>query len=265
MFFVLSKTLGLLSVPSNILILLGLVGAVLLLTRFARAGRRLVVVSILLIAICGFLPVGKALMLVLEDRFPKWDALRGAPDGIIILGGALNADLTEARGQIALGEDAERFTEVAALARRYPSARIFFSGGTGSIDLTALPEARYVVPLLESFGIPASRIALEGRSRNTQENARFTLEMVKPKAGERWLLVTSALHMPRSVGCFRNVGFEVDAHPVGWRTSGRADLLLLNGRISDGLVHTDAAVREWVGLLVYWLTGRTSELFPAPR
>ena len=265
MFFVLSKTLGLLSVPSNILILLGLIGAVLLLTRFARTGRRLVVVSILLIAICGFLPVGKALMLVLEDRFPKWDALRGAPDGIIILGGALNADLTEARGQIALGEDAERFTEVAALARRYPSARIFFSGGTGSIDLTALPEARYVVPLLESFGIPASRIALEGRSRNTQENARFTLEMVKPKAGERWLLVTSALHMPRSVGCFRNVGFEVDAHPVGWRTSGRADLLLLNGRISDGLVHTDAAVREWVGLLLYWLTGRTSELFPAPR
>jgi len=106
---------------------------------------------------------------------------------------------------------------------------------------------------------------LEGRSRNTQENARFTLEMVKPKAGERWLLVTSALHMPRSVGCFRNVGFEVDAYPVGWRTSGRADLLLLNGRISDGLIHTDAAVREWVGLLVYWLTGRTSELFPAPR
>jgi uncharacterized SAM-binding protein YcdF (DUF218 family) len=265
MFFVLSKTLGLLSVPSNILILLGLIGAMLLLTRFARAGRRLIVVSVLLIAICGFLPVGQALTLALEDRFPKWDASRGAPDGIIILGGALNSDLTEARGQIALSGDAERFTEVAALARRYPSARIFFSGGTGSISLSSLPEARYVVPLLESFGIPASRIALEGRSRNTQENARFTLEMVKPKPGERWLLVTSALHMPRSVGCFRNVGFEVEAYPVGWHTFGRTDLFSLNGRMSDGLGHTDAAMREWVGLFVYWLTGRTSELFPAPR
>jgi len=265
MFFVLSKTLGLLSVPSNILILLGLVGAVLLLTRFARTGRRLVAVSVLLIAICGFLPVGQALTLILEDRFPRWDASRGAPDGIIILGGALNSDLTEVRGQFSFNGDAERFTEAAALARRYPSARIFFSGGTGNLNLASLPEARYVVPLLESFGIPASRIALEGRSRNTQENARFTLEMVKPKPGERWLLVTSAFHMPRSVGCFRNVGFEVEAYPVAWHTFGQTDLVSLNGRISDGLRHTDIAMREWIGLLVYWLTGRTSELFPAPR
>ena len=262
MFFVLSKTLGLLAVPSNVLVLLGLLGAALLLSRFARVGRRLLVVSLLLIAICGFLPVGKALMLTLEDRFPKWDASRGAPDGIVILGGALNPDITQARGQIALGEDVERFTEVAALARRYPQARIVFSGGTGSLDAAALPEAHYATPLLESFGIPASRIALEDRSRNTEENARFTQGLVRPKPGERWLLVTSALHMPRAVGCFRNAGFEVEPYPVGWRTG---DRLSFGTQVSDGLNSTDLAMREWVGLLVYWLTGRTSELFPAPR
>ncbi|MEW6453686.1 MAG: YdcF family protein [Pseudomonadota bacterium] len=265
MFFVLSKTLGLLSVPSNIFILLGIAGALLLLTRFARTGRRLLIASVLLIAVFGFLPVGQALTMLLEDRFPKWDASRGAPDGIIILGAAMNADLSKARGQIVLSGEAERFTEVAALARRYPSARIVFSGGTGSLRADAIPEARYVVPLLESFGIPASRIALEDRSRNTEENALFTKELVQPKSGERWLLVTSGFHMPRSVGCFRRAGFEVEAYPVDWRTFGRWDEFSINARVSDGLGHTDNAIREWVGLVVYWLTGRTSELFPAPR
>lgn len=265
MFFVLSKTLGLLSVPSNILILIGLVGAALMLTRFARAGRRLMVVSILLIAICGFLPVGQALVLALEDRFPKWDASRGAPDGIIILGGALNAELSDARGQVALSGEAERFTEAAALARRYPSARIVFSGGTGNLIYNKVPEAHFVGLLLENLGVAASRITIEGRSRNTEENVRFTKELVQPKPGERWLVVTSGIHMPRAIGCFRRAGFEVEAYPVDWRTFGRADLLSINTRMSDGLAHTDAAIREWVGLLVYWLTGRTSELFPAPR
>lgn len=264
MFFVLSKTLGLLTIPSNLFALFGLVGAVLLLTRFTRAGRKLLIASVLLIAICGFFPVGSALMIPLEDRFPQWDASRGAPDGIIILGGPLNADLSKARGQIALSAEAERYTEIATLARRYPSARIVFSGGTGSIDPDALPEARYALPLLESFGIAASRIALEDRSRNTEENARFTQDMIKPKPGERWLLVTSGIHMPRAVGCFRRAGFEVEAYPVDWRTYGRVKWSF-STRVSDGLDNTDAAMREWVGLLVYRLTGRTSELFPAPR
>src|SRR5262245_9820999 len=127
MFFVLSKTLGLLAVPSNLMVLLGLIGAALLLTRFARAGRRLLIVSVLLIAVCGLLPVGLALQLSLEQRFPRWDASRGAPDGIVVLGGALAANISAARGQIALSDAAERFTEVAALARRYPAARIVFS------------------------------------------------------------------------------------------------------------------------------------------
>jgi uncharacterized SAM-binding protein YcdF (DUF218 family) len=263
MFFVLSKTAGFLAVPSNVMVLVGVIGALLLLTRFACAGRRMLVTSVLLIAIFGGLPIGQMLISPLEDRFPKWDEAR-VVDGIIILGGALNPDLTAARGQIALGSEAERFTEVATIARRYPSARIVFSGGTGRL-LSGLPEANYVVPLLESFGIASSRIMLEDRSRNTEENARFTKELVQPKPGERWALLTSAIHMPRSIGCFRRVGFEVEPYPVDWRTYGPGRHLTINGRLLGGVGQTDAAIREWVGLLVYWLTGRTSELFPAPR
>jgi uncharacterized SAM-binding protein YcdF (DUF218 family) len=104
---------------------------------------------------------------------------------------------------------------------------------------------------------------LELRSRNTEENAAFTKELVKPKAGERWLLVTSAEHMPRAVGCFRQAGFPVEAYPVSWHT--RKQVSLRPGPVfSYGLARLDIATHEWIGLLTYWLTGRTSELLPGP-
>jgi uncharacterized SAM-binding protein YcdF (DUF218 family) len=102
MFFVLAKVLGFFALPSNLLISLGLLGVVLMATRFARAGRRLAVASIVLIAIVGLSPLGNALILPLEERFPPWDASRGAPTGIISLGGAFDTVVSPARGEIAL-------------------------------------------------------------------------------------------------------------------------------------------------------------------
>ena len=74
MFFILSKTIGILLLPANSLIGLGLIGIVLLATRLAPLGRKLLVVSVLLLAICGFSPLGYALLYPLESRFPPWDA-----------------------------------------------------------------------------------------------------------------------------------------------------------------------------------------------
>jgi uncharacterized SAM-binding protein YcdF (DUF218 family) len=173
--------------------------------------------------------------------------------------------MSAASGEAQLNESAERVTAVAALARRFPQARIIYSGGDASLLGNAPVEANFALPLFETFGIPRRRIELEGRSRNTQENAVFSKELAKPQPGERWLLVTSAHHMPRSVGCFRRAGFEVEPYPVDWRTRGAPDLLHPFGSLAGGLARTDAAAREWVGLFAYWLTGRTSELFPGPR
>ena len=264
MFFALSKILGFFASLSNTFIAIGLVGVLLMPTRYARAGRRLAVASLLLLAIAGYSPLGNALMLPLEQRFPPWDASRGAPDGIIVLGGALGPGMSEARGTPALDEAAERLTVMAGLARRYPSARIVYSGGSGLLFSREGAEADFAVPLLESFGIARERIVAESRSRNTAENAAFTKELVKAKPGERWLLVTSAYHMPRSIGIFRAAGFPVEAYPVDWRTRGSEDLWRPFGTLGDGLRRTDTAVREWVGLLAYWMTGRSSEPFPGP-
>ena len=259
MFFVLSKLLGFFAIPSNLVVLIGIVGLFLLPTRFARAGRWLAFVSLVVLAILGLSPVGNALIIPLEHRFPPWDATRGAPDGIVVLGGAI--DGLGPGNEVGLNERAERLTVVPELARRYPNARILFSGGSGAL-IDGDAEAKFALPLLESLGVARDRITLEDHSRNTVENAVYSKAIVQPKPGERWLLVTSAYHMPRAIGVFRKAGFPLEPYPVDWRTRGVEDALHPFASVSDGLRRTDTAVHEWVGLAVYWLTGRSSELFP---
>ena len=263
MFFILSKTAAFLLLPSNLLIVLGCVGLALTVARFKRAGRRLALGSLVLLALLGFSPLGRVLSHGLESRFPPWDPGRGAPDGIVVLGGAIAPGLSYDYGDTVVGGDAGRVIAIAKLARAYPNARIVYSGGNPSLFANGLSEAKFLYPLLDYFGIPRERVMLEPRSGNTEENAVFTKELVQPKPGERWLLVTSAQHMPRAVGCFRQIGFAVEAYPVAWHTGKRISLFPSDA-LSSGLARADNAVHEWLGLVAYRLTGRTSELLPGP-
>lgn len=265
MFFFLSKTLGIILLPVNFLISAGVLGAILSVTRLALLGRRLLIGSIVLLAICGFSPLGSWLLYPLEQRFPPWDASRGAPDGIVVLGGSIEPELSAARGRAVFTHSADRIVAAAALARRYPNARVVFSGGNSNLvsDDTA-KEADFAISVFESLGIARERLTIERRSRNTQENAEFSKAVAHPKAGERWLLVTSAYHMPRSVGLFRKAGFVVEPYPVDWRVGGTASLLTFASIAVEGLERTDIAVREWIGLAAYWATGKTDALLPGP-
>ena len=265
MFFVLSKTLGVMALPTNVWIGIGVLGMALLATRLAWLGRKLLVVSIVLLVVCGFSPVGNLLLYPLEERFPVWDAARGAPDGIVVLGGGIDPDPSAARGEAVFSSSAGRLIAAAALAHRYPNLRIVYSGGSSNVTGdTSIKEADYAVAVFEGLGISRDRLILERQSRNTFENAGFSKAVAMPKPGERWLLVTSAFHMPRSIGVFRKVGFAVEAYPVDWRLGGRADLTRFSTVSVGGLWRTDLALREWMGLVAYWLTGKTSELFPGP-
>jgi len=264
MFFFLAKVLGFFALPSNVLVSLGLIGAVLAATRYFRAGRVLLVASILMLAAAGLTPLGNALILPLEQRFPAWTAGGAPPDGIVVLGGSFDTVVSQARGEVALTDAAERMTVVAELARAYPHARIVFSGGSGRLMLQGALEADLAKRLFHDFGIDDARVALDAQSRDTLENAVESKRIADPKPGKRWLLVTSAYHMPRAIGCFRRAGFAVEAYPVDWRTRGEADLARPFESVADGLKRTDTAVREWIGLVAYRLTGRTAELFPAP-
>jgi uncharacterized SAM-binding protein YcdF (DUF218 family) len=264
MFFVLSKILGFFALPSNLFVAIGIIGLLLLCTRFVRLASWLVVTSIVLTAVSGWSPLGNVLILPLEQRFPPWDPSRGPPTGIVVLGGAISPDVSAARGVVALNEAAERITVAAELAHRYPNARVIYTGGSNALLSEQIPEAPFAVRELEALGVAHNRITAEEQSRNTIENAVFSRLIAQPKPGEVWLLVTSAYHMPRAIAAFRAAGFPVEAYPVDWRTRGPIDETTLFGSLSEGLARTDTAAHEWIGLLAYWLTGRTNVLFPAP-
>ena len=264
MFFLASKLLGFFTVPSNVILILAGAGVLLAATRFASFGRRLTVVAVLLLATAGLSPLGNALILPLEQRFPTRARITAPPDGIIVLGGAISVVLSAARGEPALNETAERVTVTAELARRFPSARIVYSGGNPSLLEDVPGEATVALSLFERLGISRERIEVEDRSLNTEQNAIYTKELVRPKVGERWLLVTSAFHMPRSVGLFRKAGFAVEPYPVDWRVGGSDDLMALSNVAVEGLGRTDAAMREWMGLIAYRATGKIDELLPGP-
>jgi len=264
MFFILSKALGFFVWSSNIFAAIGLVGLVVLCTRWTRLASWLIVTSLILLVVAGYSPLANVLILPLEGRFPPWDASHGPPDGLVVLGGVISPEVSVARNAISIEETAERITFAAELARRYPDARLAVSGGSSTLIFDGGVEAPFAKRELEALGVAPERIIVEDKSRNTIENAEFSRRIADPKPGERWLLVTSAYHMPRAMAAFRLAGFPVEACPVDWRTRGPIDAARPFGLLSDGLHRTDTAVHEWLGLLAYRLTGKTVELLPGP-
>ncbi len=261
MFFVLSKALAFVLTPSNLLVLMGLLGLALALLRWPKSGRLLLTIGILGVALAGWSPLGPVLLMTLEDRFPQQE-IPPTIAGIVMLGGAVDIHITQARGSESWNDQAERITAVAELANRFLAARIILSGGSGHPD--AISESSIARQALAAMGVPEVRIELETRSRNTCENASESITTAKPKANEIWLLATSASHMPRAIACFRAANFPVTPFPVDYHTRGSEDLLRMQESVAEGLAHVDLAAHEWTGLITYRLAGLTRELFPGP-
>jgi uncharacterized SAM-binding protein YcdF (DUF218 family) len=264
MYFFWSKTVGFFAVPSNGIILAIVAGLLFWRFRPGHLGRRIAVLGIMLLLLASVTPLGTALLLPLENRFPQWRAGQETPDGIVVLGGVLNSYISNRRNDISFGPAAERLLAAVELNRRYPAAHIVFCGGSPSL-FGGPSEADVAAQFLERFGVPSDRMLLDRTSRNTMENAINAKQLATPKPGERWLLITSASHMPRAIGLFRAAGFPVKAYPVDWKTGGWRDVITLPGSMLGGLSHLDIAVHEWEGLLVDWITGRTPTLLPGPK
>jgi uncharacterized SAM-binding protein YcdF (DUF218 family) len=270
MFFYLAKGLWFLLQPSTLIALLIGYGAILIWTGWARWGRRFVSIGAVLLLVAGLSPLGNALILPLENRFPRTDLdAAPPPTGFVILGGSEDMLVGQARKAPALNEAAERMVEAAILARRFPEAKIAFSGGDAGILYKGGTEAEGAESLLTALGVPREQLVFEAKSRDTYENAVFLKEELTRQGelapGKRWVLITSAYHMPRSIGAFRAAGFDIEAWPVDYRTRGKSDLTRPFDKVSEGLRRVDVAAREWAGLLAYWLRGRSDALFPAPQ
>lgn len=261
MAFILSKVLWFFLAPGNALLSGLALGGLARWLGLRRLGGGVIGVCAVTLLLVVVFPVGNRMMRVIEDRFPE-PAVPARVDGIVVLGGTVKPMLTAMHDQVALDGSAERLTRAIALKRRHPEARLVFTGGNGRLDARGGSEAGDVRRFWREQGLDVSGVVFEGRSRNTFENALYTRDIVKPKPGEVWLLVTSAVHLPRSVGCFRVVGWDVLPYPVDYQTGapGSSGILLASERLS-GL---DAAVREVIGMIAYRLMNRTDAFFPAP-
>lgn len=193
-------------------------------------------------------PFGALAVSLLESRVPRGEGCRlQTAAGVIVLGGVYPTYLDLQRRKLPLGGDVERITSAVHLARDHPTFRVVFSG-------------REVVPglrgFLEKLGIPNSRVLIEGESQSTAENARFTADLLRPNTQEHWILVTSAFHMPRSVGLFRSAGFDIVPYPVGYMTG---------TPYSKGKNLVQLALKEFLGMVLNRIIGRSNELFPEPE
>lgn len=257
LFFFASKTLGMVARLETWALLL----MVLALFALWRGRRKLAGVALALLFIgtlaLTLLPLGDLLLAPLERQFPVRPTLSRV-DGIIVLGGAEETGVFRRWGGIQANEAGERFMAAAILARAFPDARLVFTGGSaravGSEDTTDPSEM--VRTLWVALGIAPDRIILEQISRNTTQNARLARALLLPKPDETWVLVTSAFHMPRAYSSFTRAGWTgIVAWPVDFRSGDLADGRGI-WRLDRNLFAVNVALKEYLGTLAYWITGR---------
>lgn len=210
-----------------------------------------------LLVLMSILPLGDWLLQPIERTYPAQPALDHV-DGIIVLGGGEDPRASAFWGQIQLNEAAERYTAALALARRFPEARLLFTGGSGALRDVAgaeVSEAALAERFFLDLGIAGERLLLEGRSRNTAENAELGFALASPGPQESWVLVTSAAHMPRALRSFEAAGWRgLTPWPVDHRTSAFADGIGWN--LNRNLHVLNIALREQAGQLAYRLRER---------
>jgi uncharacterized SAM-binding protein YcdF (DUF218 family) len=261
LFFWISKLVWLILSPDSLLLILLIVAWILLWRGSHRKAKQLLGFVVMVLIAIALFPVGEWVFYPLENRFPTNPKLPDRVDGIIVLGGSENAVRTALWNQVEVGDCAERDLAFLMLARQYPDARLVFTSGSGSMVDQEHNGAEVMKRLCEEQGLDLARITFEERSRNTCENAAYSKVLVQPEPGERWILVTSAWHMPRSVGVFRKAGWPILPYPVDhWTSPGH--LLRIDLDLAGHLRDLTYGVREWLGLTAYFVTGKTTALFP---
>jgi uncharacterized SAM-binding protein YcdF (DUF218 family) len=233
--------------PSHLIVFAAIAAAV-----FWRKplGRRCALAAVGMLLVFGLAPLGALLIQPLEGRF-EIPAGAGNVDGIVVLAGSEQRRLSETYSQPQLGGAGDRLTTFLLLANEHPAARLVHSGAHDS------GTARQVIL---GAGVAAGRVVFEDRSRDTCESAPATQALVRPAPDERWLLVTSASHMPRAMACFRAIGWDVVPYPADFRRGANPFSFDLIGNLED----LDLALHEWLGLAYYRLRGYTDDLYPAP-
>jgi uncharacterized SAM-binding protein YcdF (DUF218 family) len=198
-------------------------------------------------------PLGYWALVWLENRFSLPANLPPHIEGIILLGGGLDLRATSIRGQAVYNAAFPQIIECAVLARKY---------GESTVVITGNPvEAEIISRVMIMYGVNSKRLIVDNKSKTTSENVINCCKMMLPKTDE-WLLVTSAFHMPRSIGLFRAAGWGVLPYPVNYLTAGTYMPWLMEGAFN--VIWWKVAARELCGLILNRVSGNSKELLPSP-
>ncbi len=262
-FFTVAKIAEFIVPPSNLAFLAIVAALVLPFTRFKRTGRLLGILVALAAAAIVFLPVSQWAARPLENRFPR-PAWPQCVDGIVILGGGGLPRISATRETPVYKTGEGAVVAGVELLRRYPEARLVFSGGSAAFPGRGMPEADVTKAIFGQLGVDPARVGYESRSRDTWENLAFTQAMVQPQPDEVWVLVTIAEHMPRAMGIARRLGWRMLPWPTDYPRPAATPRWPGASASDENLAELDGAAHEWMGLAAYYLAGKTDALFPAP-
>lgn len=258
-FFVVSKLGWAIASPGNLIVLLMTFATIMLLLNKVTIAKWILIPLTIANFLLMVYPFSDSLLSPLEKRFSKPTALPQNIDGIIVLGGGEKLKQSLSWQTQELGDAGDRFIGAAVLAKHYPHAPIIYSGGSNLLRPVQY-DANIAQMLLTAIGISKERLVIESQSRNTAENFLF-MKAKLPKPNGSYLLVTSAFHMPRSVGVARKQAINVIPYPVDYMTNNKE----LRQWDFDYIAHLeilDLAWHEWLGLTAYYWTGKTSEWLP---
>lgn len=263
MFFYISKYFWIIAAPLNFLALCLLIGCLLILAKKTHAlAKRLIAISVISFLILGFVPIGKNLLVFLETRhdIPSNQNISNM-EGIIILGGCIHPKMSDHYKYPVIIDSCERITQGLTLLNTYPNKKLIFTGGSGQVSSQNFKEADIAKMLFSNLNINMETIYFENQSKNTFENALLTKELLNKnqqlnKDG-KWLLITSAFHMPRASRLFCAQDIDILSYPTDHRTYGRYNFTP-NLDVLGNFTALHTASKEIIGFIVYWITGKFS-------
>ena len=260
MSFYLSKILWLILNPFNIFIIINFLIIILYVLSFRRLSKTIFVINFLFLIIISILPIGNYLIYQIEKEYHSNTEIPENIDGILILGGATNVLMFREYGQISLNESAERLVESVDIIRKHQNAKVIFSGGSGVLNRPDLGHSDVAKFFYKKMGLDINRLIFENSSRNTYENILFSKKIIIPKKNEKWLLITSASHMKRAQLVAEKNNWNLIPYAVDFKNL-KNFKFTFNLNLLSNINYFQQGSHEWLGLISYYLMGRTSKIF----
>ena len=256
MFFALSKIIDFILLPICWIFILSLIS---LLSKYEKSRRRSLLALLIILTLFSnpwfvnrlYVSYEQPTITLLKNENYTWG---------IVLGGGMIRPNDEQSNKINVGETADRFIQPILLYKAGKIKKILITGGNtsiGKIKMDKGHETHDVKQLMIAMGVKPKDIYMETKARNTRENATYSAQLLKNYLkNEEMLLITSAMHMPRSIRCFEKAGFKIKAYPVDKKGShNESGILDLITPSDQNLSRTSQLIREISGLIIYTIMG----------